>query len=79
MKESRDTSSLYEGKKTSWYENGQKWEEGRYKKEKKKGEWDMWDKDGQIIIVNIFKAGQKVNCANYRIFILNPNRIDFFL
>ncbi|MDB4140450.1 hypothetical protein N9746_08095, partial [Candidatus Thioglobus sp.] len=37
--------------------NGQKWEEGRYKKERKEGRWTEWDENGKIIAQVNYKDG----------------------
>lgn len=36
----------YEGKFTTWFENGQKWWEGNYEQGKAVGEWKYWDRNG---------------------------------
>ena len=36
------------GKRTLWYENGQKQYEGNYKDDKRVGKWTHWYYDGQI-------------------------------
>ena len=60
MKESIDTNGLYEGKWVSWYDNGQKWEEGNYKQEKKEGKWSKWNENGQIIAQEYYKNGEVI-------------------
>jgi antitoxin component YwqK of YwqJK toxin-antitoxin module len=44
----------------SWYENGQKWKQGRFKKEKKVGKWITWNENGQIISERVYKKGEKI-------------------
>ena len=60
MRESRDVNGEYEGMWVSWYENGQKWKQGRFKKEKKDGKWITWNENGQIISERVYKKGEKI-------------------
>ena len=60
MKESIDIDGLYEGRWVTWHVNGQKWEEGNYRKEKKEGKWTKWDEKGQIIAQEDYKDGKVI-------------------
>ena len=42
----------------TWHENGQKWEQGNYRKEKKEGLWTKWDENGQITSQKNYKDGK---------------------
>ena len=47
-----------DGKKTLWYENGQKWKEEHYKDGKTDGAWIVWNEDGQKWKEENYKNGK---------------------
>ena len=60
MRESIDVDGLYEGRWISWHKNGQKCEEGIYRKEKKEGAWTKWDVNGNIIFEGSYNDGELI-------------------
>jgi len=50
----------FTGKYVTYYENGQKKQEGNYKEGKKDGLWTSWDKNGNIIKTATYSNGELV-------------------
>ena len=47
------------GKHVSYYSNGLKKEEGKYKNGEKNGEWNIYNKKGELIITYLYKNGDE--------------------
>ena len=50
---------LLHGRWTSWYENGQKQEEGWYDMNRETGQWQWWDENGQEVARGFFVRGER--------------------
>ena len=54
-----NTNEQWHGRYVSFYENGQKKEEGQYKNGKKHGTWTTWDENGKVLETVEFIDGEK--------------------
>ena len=72
-------NGIEEGLWISWYENGQKWEEGNYRNGEEEGLWLYWYDNGQKadegnyqngekegLWISWYLSGQKISEGNYR-------------
>ncbi len=54
-----NTNEDWHGRYVSFYENGRKKEEGRYKDGKKHGTWTKWDENGKVLETLEFIDGEQ--------------------